>query len=68
MTSESTETKPGAADLARIKRMIPHRDPFLLIDRVEQIRKNEGAIGIKNVSIEEPYFRGHFPAEPVRCH
>ncbi len=65
MTSESTETTPGVADLARIKRLIPHRDPFLLIDRVEQIRKNEGAVGIKNVSIDEPYFRGHFPAEPV---
>ncbi len=65
MTSEATETETGVADLARIKRMIPHRDPFLLIDRVEQIRKNEGAIGIKNVSIDEPYFRGHFPAEPV---
>jgi 3-hydroxyacyl-[acyl-carrier-protein] dehydratase len=65
MTSESTETKTGAADLARIKRMIPHRFPFLLIDRVEQIRKNESAIGIKNVSANEPYFQGHFPSEPV---
>ena len=65
MTSEATETKTGVADLARIKRLIPHRDPFLLIDRVEQIRKNESAVGIKNVTIDEPYFRGHFPAEPV---
>ncbi len=65
MTSEATETETGVADLARIKRMIPHRDPFLLIDRVEQIRNGESAIGIKNVSIDEPYFRGHFPAEPV---
>jgi len=65
MTSEATEKHTGAADLARIKRMIPHRDPFLLIDRVEQIHSNESAIGIKNVTIDEPYFRGHFPAEPV---
>jgi 3-hydroxyacyl-[acyl-carrier-protein] dehydratase len=65
MTSEATETKTGVADLARIKRMIPHRYPFLLIDRVEQIRNNESAIGIKNVSANEPYFQGHFPAEPV---
>ncbi len=65
MTIESTEKKTGAADLARIKRMIPHRFPFLLIDRVEQIRKNESAIGIKNVSANEPYFQGHFPSEPV---
>ena len=65
MTSEATETNTGVADLARIKRMIPHRYPFLLIDRVEQIRKNESAIGIKNVSANEPYFQGHFPSEPV---
>jgi len=65
MTSEGTEIKTGVADIARIKRMIPHRDPFLLIDRVEQIRNNESAIGIKNVTLDEPYFRGHFPAEPV---
>lgn len=65
MTSEAIETKTGVADLARIKRMIPHRYPFLLIDRVEQIRKNESAIGIKNVSANEPYFQGHFPSEPV---
>ena len=65
MTSEATETETGVADLERIKRMIPHRDPFLLIDRVEQIRNGESAIGIKHVSIDEPYFRGHFPAEPV---
>ncbi len=65
MTSEATETRTGVADLARIKRMIPHRYPFLLIDRVEQIRKNESAIGIKNVSANESYFQGHFPSEPV---
>ena len=65
MTSEATQTETGVADLARIKRMIPHRDPFLLIDRVEQIHNNESAIGIKNVTPDEPYFRGHFPAEPV---
>ena len=65
MTSEATETKTGVADLARIKRMIPHRYPFLLIDRVEQIRKNESSIGIKNVSANESYFQGHFPSEPV---
>ncbi len=63
--SEITETETGVADLARIKRMIPHRYPFLLIDRVEEIRKNESAVGVKNVSVNEPFFQGHFPAEPV---
>jgi len=65
MTSEATETETGVADLARIKRMLPHRYPFLMIDRVENIRKNEGAIGIKNVTNNEPHFQGHFPQEPV---
>lgn len=53
------------ADLARIKRMIPHRYPFLLIDRVEQIRRNESAVGIKNVTNNEPFFQGHFPEKPI---
>jgi 3-hydroxyacyl-[acyl-carrier-protein] dehydratase len=65
MTNESTETETGTADLARIMRMIPHRYPFLLIDRVEQIRKHDSAVGIKNVTFNEPHFQGHFPAEPV---
>ena len=53
------------ADLARIKRMIPHRHPFLLIDAVEDIRPGESAIGIKDVTPDEPYFEGHFPGEPI---
>ena len=53
------------ADLARIKRMIPHRYPFLLIDRVEHIRPNESAVGIKNVTNNEPFFPGHFPENPI---
>jgi 3-hydroxyacyl-[acyl-carrier-protein] dehydratase len=57
-----TET---TADLARIKRMIPHRYPFLLIDRVEKIRTRESAIGVKNVTNNEPFFPGHFPEKPI---
>jgi 3-hydroxyacyl-[acyl-carrier-protein] dehydratase len=53
------------ADLARIKRMIPHRYPFLLIDRVEKIRRGESAIGVKNVTNNEPFFQGHFPEKPI---
>ena len=48
-----------------IKRLIPHRYPFLLIDKVIDIVKNESAIGIKNVTVNEPYFPGHFPTTPV---
>ncbi|MGF1445926.1 MAG: 3-hydroxyacyl-ACP dehydratase FabZ [Pikeienuella sp.] len=53
------------ADLARIKRMIPHRFPFLMIDRVQAIRPHESAVGIKNVTANEPHFEGHFPQEAV---
>ena len=53
------------ADLEQIKRMIPHRYPFLLIDRVEEIVDNESAVGIKNVTANEPHFQGHFPEKPV---
>ncbi len=53
------------ADVERIKRMIPHRYPFLLIDAVRDIAVNESAVGIKNVSINEPHFQGHFPDKPV---
>ena len=45
--------------------MIPHRDPFLLIDRVEGLIPSESAIGIKNVTGEEDFFRGHFPGHPI---
>ncbi|WP_231119049.1 3-hydroxyacyl-ACP dehydratase FabZ [Oecophyllibacter saccharovorans] len=44
---------------------IPHRYPFLLIDRVEKIEAGESAVGIKNVTVNEPFFPGHFPGRPV---
>lgn len=62
MTDTATAT---SADLERIKRMIPHRYPFLLIDRVEDIITNESAVGVKNVTANEPHFQGHFPEKPV---
>jgi 3-hydroxyacyl-[acyl-carrier-protein] dehydratase len=52
-------------DVQRIMEMIPHRHPFLMIDKVIDVVANEQATGIKNVSINEPYFQGHFPARPV---
>jgi 3-hydroxyacyl-[acyl-carrier-protein] dehydratase len=52
-------------DRERIMEMIPHRDPFLMIDKVVDVVKNERATGVKNVSIDEYYFRGHFPTRPV---
>ncbi len=52
-------------NIERIMEMIPHRYPFLMIDRVESVVKNESAIGVKNVSVNESFFQGHFPARPV---
>lgn len=50
---------------AEITKLIPHRYPFLLVDKVERMIDNESAIGIKNVTINEPFFQGHFPKQPV---
>jgi 3-hydroxyacyl-[acyl-carrier-protein] dehydratase len=52
-------------DVQRIMEMIPHRHPFLMIDKVIDMVANERATGIKNLSINENYFQGHFPARPV---
>jgi 3-hydroxyacyl-[acyl-carrier-protein] dehydratase len=48
-----------------IMEIIPHRYPFLLLDRITEIAAGERAVGIKNVTINEPFFRGHFPGQPV---
>jgi 3-hydroxyacyl-[acyl-carrier-protein] dehydratase len=53
------------ADIARIMHAIPHRYPFLMIDRVIDIVLSQSAIGIKNVSVNENFFQGHFPGHPV---
>lgn len=52
-------------DIAKIKALLPHRYPFLLIDRVLECDPGNCATGIKNVTINEHFFQGHFPAEPV---
>jgi 3-hydroxyacyl-[acyl-carrier-protein] dehydratase len=52
-------------DIAQIMRAIPHRYPFLMVDRVVEVHKNVSAIGIKNVTINENFFQGHFPEHPV---
>jgi 3-hydroxyacyl-[acyl-carrier-protein] dehydratase len=53
------------ADLALIQRILPHRYPFLLIDRVRDIVPGASAVGIKNVTYNEPHFQGHFPGTPI---
>ncbi|MFC7477399.1 3-hydroxyacyl-ACP dehydratase FabZ [Dankookia sp. GCM10030260] len=52
-------------DIAQVMRAIPHRYPFLMVDRVVEVHKNVSAIGIKNVTINENFFQGHFPEHPV---
>jgi 3-hydroxyacyl-[acyl-carrier-protein] dehydratase len=55
----------GAIEIGEIVRRIPHRYPFLLIDRAEDFKANESIVGIKCVTINEPFFAGHFPDYPV---
>ncbi len=55
----------GVADIARIMQLIPHRYPMLLVDKVVDMVSGKSAVGIKNVTINEPFFAGHFPARPV---
>jgi 3-hydroxyacyl-[acyl-carrier-protein] dehydratase len=55
----------GGADIARIMQLLPHRYPFLLIDRLEDLDGEQSGTGIKNVTINEPFFQGHFPGKPV---
>jgi len=52
-------------DIQRITEMIPHRYPFLLVDRLVDVHPGERAVGIKNVTANEPFFQGHFPGQPV---
>ncbi len=52
-------------DIERIMEMIPHRYPFLMIDKLINVIPGASAVGVKNVTIGEPYFQGHFPSRPV---
>ena len=52
-------------DINEIQKIIPHRHPFLFVDRIVELEPGKRAVGIKNVSIDEWYFQGHFPGEPI---
>ena len=62
---QATLSTATSVDIKRILQMIPHRYPMLMVDRVVDMELDNKATGIKNVSINEPFFQGHFPAEPV---
>ncbi len=61
----ATKEKPEVIDAEGVMRLIPHRYPFLLIDRLVDVTLGESVTGIKNVTINEPFFQGHFPGRPV---
>ena len=52
-------------DVSRIQELLPHRYPFLLVDRVLELEPNQRVLAVKNVTINEPFFQGHFPGHPV---
>ncbi len=61
-----TETKlPGEMDILEILKLLPHRYPFVMVDRITRMTPGSEISGIKNVTINEPFFQGHFPERPV---
>jgi 3-hydroxyacyl-[acyl-carrier-protein] dehydratase len=58
-------TELATADIQLIQRILPHRYPFLLVDRVVEIDGTRSALGLKNVTMNEPHFQGHFPGQPI---
>lgn len=65
MTEDIAIDQLTTLDIIKVMEKIPHRYPMLLVDRVHDIVLNETAVGIKNVTINEPFFQGHFPARPI---
>src|SRR5476649_1390171 len=61
------QTQEGgiSLDIGQLLKMIPHRYPILMIDRLEEIVIDHSAVGIKNVTANEPFFQGHFPGKPI---
>ena len=63
--TEAATTTLESADIRQIMALLPHRYPFLLVDRIESIDGDNSAIGIKDVTASEPHFTGHFPGNPI---
>jgi 3-hydroxyacyl-[acyl-carrier-protein] dehydratase len=65
MDTEATTEQKTTLDITEIQRILPHRYPFLLIDRVVELKRRERIVALKNVTVNEPYFQGHFPGYPI---
>jgi 3-hydroxyacyl-[acyl-carrier-protein] dehydratase len=65
MDGDTLQDRVAELDIERIKAMIPHRYPMLMIDKVIDVIASTSATGVKNVTVNEPFFQGHFPARPV---
>src|SRR4029450_13538534 len=65
MNESGVKAKLGRAEVTDILKLLPHRYPFLLVDRIIDMDGDRSATGIKNVTANEPYFQGHFPGNPV---
>jgi 3-hydroxyacyl-[acyl-carrier-protein] dehydratase len=63
--TQATGSAPGPLDIRRVMEALPHRYPMLLVDRVESLDPEKGIVAIKAVTINEPFFQGHFPARPI---
>ncbi len=61
----NAETKTNIIEPAELLKLLPHRYPFLLVDRIIEVNGDDSCIGIKNVTFNEPFFQGHFPERPV---
>ncbi len=65
MKDKGADSMDGALDINEIMKILPHRQPFLFVDRITHLEKGKRAVGIKNVTINDYFFRGHFPGRPV---
>jgi 3-hydroxyacyl-[acyl-carrier-protein] dehydratase len=65
MSDEQASTAIGPLDIKRVMAALPHRYPMLLVDRVESLDPEKGIVAIKAVTINEPFFQGHFPSRPI---
>jgi 3-hydroxyacyl-[acyl-carrier-protein] dehydratase len=63
--AEATGSTAGPLDIRRVMAALPHRYPMLLVDRIESLDPEKGIVAIKAVTINEPFFQGHFPARPI---